>query len=199
MSGQTARIKLTQTLMQTRKKLKPQLLEAAKKKKWNIYRGDTVQVISRRHPEYGKRGKVLAVFRDIDRVVVEGVNLGQRKIPANEETGKPEESFQEVPLSMHYSNVNLIDPVTGLPTRVHRDFLPDGTKVRIAKRSGAVIPRPDREPYTKASREPTVSDTLEEDVWEITYDKDAEIPPWERYEQMHGGESGAGSGFDVEK
>eukprot|EP00562_Extubocellulus_spinifer_P005411 CAMPEP_0178520068 /NCGR_PEP_ID=MMETSP0696-20121128/27194_1 /TAXON_ID=265572 /ORGANISM="Extubocellulus spinifer, Strain CCMP396" /LENGTH=199 /DNA_ID=CAMNT_0020150875 /DNA_START=147 /DNA_END=746 /DNA_ORIENTATION=- len=199
MSGQIARIKLTQTLMQTRKKLKPQLAEAAKKKKWNIYRGDTVQVISRRHPEYGKQGKVLALFRDIDRVVVDGVNLGERKIPANEETGTPE-SRQTVPLSMHYSNVNLVDPVTGLPTRVHRSFLPDGTKVRISKRSGAVIPRPDREPYTKTSRDPTESDTLEGDVWEVTYDKNAEVPPWERYEQMYGGgDEGGVSEFGIQK
>jgi len=73
---------------------------------------------------------------------------------------------------MHYSNVNLVDPVTGLPTRVTRKLLEDGTKVRIAKKSGAIIPRPEilsqrRRPKSMTFTESCTDDA--DDVWEITY------------------------------
>ena len=180
------RVKLQQKLMQVRPKLNPQLAEAARKKKWNIYTGDTVQVVARRHPEFGKQGKILAVQRDTDTVVVDGVNVGPVKIPADEAKGIQERTL-DLPRSLHYSNVNLVDPVTGKPTRIHRQILDDGTKVRVAKRSGAIIPKPERPPYDKNVREPTESCTTEADgVWDITYDKESELPPWERYEQMMG-------------
>ena len=51
-------------------------------------------------------------------------------------------STMMIPASVHYSNVNLIDPTSGLPTRVGKGYLDDGTKVRISKRSGAIIPKP---------------------------------------------------------
>lgn len=57
-------------------KPKPQLREAAKKSQWNIVRGDKVQVIGRNHPERGKQGIVKKILRDLDRVIVDGVNMG---------------------------------------------------------------------------------------------------------------------------
>jgi len=180
------RIKLQQTLMKARPRLTPQLADAARKKRWNIYAGDTVQVVARRHPEYGKQGRVLAVQRDADTVVVDGVNVGPVTVPADEAKGVQEQTL-DLPRSLHYSNVNLVDPVTGKPTRIRRQVLEDGTKVRVAKRSGAIIPRPEREPYDKNQREPTESCTTEADgVWDITYDRDAELNPWDRYDQMAG-------------
>ena len=178
------RIKLQQKLMQKRPKLNMQLVEAAKKTKWNIYKGDTVQVVARRHSEFGKQGRVLAVERSADTVVVAGVNVGPVTVPADEAKNAPERTL-DLPRALHYSNVNLVDPVTGRPTRIHRQVLDDGTKVRVAKRSGAIIPRPEREPYEKNVREPTGSCTTESDgVWDVTYDGNAEMPPWERYEHM---------------
>lgn len=59
--------------------------------------------------------------------------------PSGEDAG----GIFSVEAGVHYSNVNLVDPVTGKPTRIGMRFLEDGTKVRVAKRSGAVIPRPD--------------------------------------------------------
>ena len=134
------RMRLTKILMQPRNKKKPQLIEAAKKTRWNILRGDTVQVIERKHPEFGKQGTVLEVNRKADRLTVKGVNLGVKHIKGNADLGTAGRRIM-TERSMHYSNVNLVDPVTGLPTRVYRKFLEDGTKVRVSKRSGAVIPR----------------------------------------------------------
>ena len=140
MATSLGRMRLTNILMQPRNKKKPQLIEAAKKKSWNIVRGDNVQVVNRKHPEFGKQGTVLEVNRKADRVTVKGVNLGVRHLKGNPDLGTKGRRIMKE-RSMHYSNVNLVDPVTGLPTRVSRKYLEDGTKVRIAKRSGAVIPK----------------------------------------------------------
>ena len=171
----TTRIKLMKQLMKSGqpklKQLKPQIREAQKKTKWNILRGDTVQVIERKHPEYGKQGVVMEVDRKKDRVIVEGLNLGPKRIKGDPERGLKGKTIQKE-RSMHYSNVNLVDPVTGYPTRVFRKYLDDGTKVRVSKKSGAIIPRPDiltvrRRPLSAVVTE---SDTTsDEDVWEVTY------------------------------
>lgn len=80
--------------------------------------------------------------------------------------------------SIHYSNVNLVDPVTGFPTRVNYSFLEDGTKVRISKRSGAIIPKAQYEKKVKTYITSEDSDTLkEEDVWAATYEK--RVSKWE--------------------
>jgi len=151
--------------------IKPQFREAQKKKKWNILRGDRVQVIEKKHPEYGKQGVVLKVDRRRDRVIVEAVNLGMWNIKGKPNLGiKGRSEMKE--RSIHYSNVNLVDPVTGTPSRVQRSFLEDGTKVRVSKKSGAIIPRPE---VLKVRRTPmstvvTESDTMsDKDVWEVTH------------------------------
>jgi large subunit ribosomal protein L24 len=166
MSG---RAKLMKTLYKSRKKLKPQLLEAAKKDKFNIVRGDKVQVIGN-HPEKGKQGIVEKILRDRDRVIVQGINLGPMRIKGNPDRGIMG-GTQQVPRAIHYSNVNLVDPVTGKPTRVAKKILDDGQKVRVAKKSGAIIPKPEILKVRKraVSSIVTESDTLDEDVWEITY------------------------------
>mmetsp|Transcript_3108 Transcript_3108/g.4377 ORF Transcript_3108/g.4377 Transcript_3108/m.4377 type:complete len:178 (-) Transcript_3108:125-658(-) len=171
-----SRMKITRELMksgnQKLKQFKPQILEAQKKTKWNILRGDTVQVTSRIHPEYGKQGVVREVLRSKDRVIVEGVNIAPRRIKGDPDKGTKGKTIQ-TERTIHYSNVNLVDPVTGRPTRVTRKYLDDGTKVRVSKKSGAIIPRPDilalrRRPVDTTTV--TESDTTgDEDVWEITY------------------------------
>lgn len=148
---------------------KPQIREAEKKTKWNILRGDKVQVIGA-HPEKGKQGIVQQVLRDRDRVIVEGVNLGPRRIKGDKERGiKGRTEMKE--RTIHYSKVNLVCPVTNQPTRVFRKYLDDGTKVRVSKKSGAIIPRPE---VLKLRRRPinsivTQDDTLDEDAWAISY------------------------------
>ena len=78
---------------------------------------------------------------------------------------------------MHASDVNLVDPVTGKPTRIKRKVLETGEKVRIAVKSGAIIPRPEiltvrRRPINPAI---TAQCTSEDDAWEITYEH--YVPP----------------------
>mmetsp|Transcript_93739 Transcript_93739/g.268260 ORF Transcript_93739/g.268260 Transcript_93739/m.268260 type:complete len:145 (+) Transcript_93739:119-553(+) len=73
------------------------------------------------------------------------------------------------PASMHYSNVNLVDPVTGEATRVKRAYLEDGTKVRIAKRSGAIIEKPEYKPSRPKNLIAGPKDTPSEDVLAVTY------------------------------
>jgi ribosomal protein L24, bacterial/organelle len=161
-----------QTAFPKRTQIKPQIKEAAKKTKWNILRGDTVQVIDRKHPEFGKQGIVTLVDRKRDRLIVQGINVAPKHIKPNPDLGRPVGRTVERERSLHYSNVNLVDPVTGLPTRVGRKILDDGTKVRVAKRSGAIIPRPEILTQRRRPRNMTVTESCTSDadaVWEITY------------------------------
>ncbi len=113
----------------------------------------------------------MEVNRKADRVRVEGVNLGVHCIKGNPESGqKGMQVMRE--RSIHYSNVNLVDPITNQPTRITKKYLEDGTKVRVAKKSGAIIPRPEmlslrRKPISTTITDKCTSD--EELVWENTY------------------------------
>jgi large subunit ribosomal protein L24 len=164
-------------MRQKRQKLKPTTLHIPKR--WNIVRGDTVQVIDRKHPEYKKQGTVLAVLRDKNRVIVQDLNMGPKRIKGDAEKGLKGQTIM-VERSIHYSNVNLVDPVTGFPTKVIYSFLEDGTKVRISKRSGAIIPKPDilKQKSVRSSITSEDSDTMDEDVvWGSTYEK--RVSKWE--------------------
>lgn len=94
--------------------------------------GDNVVILSGANK--GKQGKVKRLMAEEDRVVVEGVNVVKRSMkPTPNRAGGIIQ--KEAPI--HVSNVALVDPQTGKPTRVkHR--VEDGKKVRVAK-SGAVI------------------------------------------------------------
>ena len=71
------------------------------------------------------------------------------------------------------SNVNLVDPTTNEPTKIRYGFLEDGSTVRISKKSGAIIPKPDRSHLTyinrTKSREAGIYDTRGDLVLEKTY------------------------------
>lgn len=102
--------------------------------KFKIKKGDRVVMTTGR--DKGKSGEVLAVQRDRNRVLVQGVNLVKRH-------QKPSQTAQggiiEKEASVHISNVAHIDPKTDQPTRVGYRLLDDGRKVRFAKGSGEVI------------------------------------------------------------
>ena len=103
-------------------------------KKFNIKKGDMVFVNAGN--DKGRTGKVLEVLRDEDRVIVEGVNMISRHTKPNAKQPQGGILKQEAPI--HMSNLNLIDPKSGKPTRV--GFKVDGDKkVRIAKKSGEEI------------------------------------------------------------
>mmetsp|Transcript_15119 Transcript_15119/g.34970 ORF Transcript_15119/g.34970 Transcript_15119/m.34970 type:complete len:200 (+) Transcript_15119:242-841(+) len=165
------RMKLMQILMRPdRSKLKGYQKQPPPKR-WNIVRGDTVQVIDRRSSDYGKQGTVKEVIRSKMRVVVENVNLHPFRIKGDPERGTKGQTVMKE-RSMHYSNVNLVDPVTGFPTKVTYSFLEDGTKVRVSKRSGAIIPKPDllKTMVNRSSIVSEDSDTAkDEDVWSESF------------------------------
>jgi large subunit ribosomal protein L24 len=106
---------------------------------WKILRGDKVQITSGK--ERGKRGTVLKVYRKEQRVLVEGLNLVKRHTPGQSKDQPGGIVTKEAPV--HLSAVSLLDPVQQVPTKVRWGFLEDGTKVRVANKSGALIPKPD--------------------------------------------------------
>jgi large subunit ribosomal protein L24 len=96
------------------------------------------QVIVRAGKDRGKKGRVLSVMPARNRVVVEGVNLIKRHTRPN-----PQKNIKggivEREASIHASNVMLLDPETSEPTRVGKKVLQDGSRVRIGRKSGAVV------------------------------------------------------------
>jgi large subunit ribosomal protein L24 len=85
----------------------------------------------------GKRGKVVRVLREADKVVVEGVNLVYRHMKPSKRNQQGGRLSKEMPVAV--SNVALIDPATGGPTRVGVRYTADGTKELYAKKSGSTI------------------------------------------------------------
>ena len=106
--------------------------------KLKIRSGDRVKVIRGNHK--GQEGVVLRVEPDKNRVVIEGVNLRKRHKKPNQVN--PEGGIVEFEAPVHVSNVMLIDPSTGEPTRVRAGEGKDGKKARVGVRSGKVIPAP---------------------------------------------------------
>ena len=103
-----------------------------------IRSGDSVVVLTGK--DRGKTGKVRTVLPKEGRVIVEGLNIVKRHTKARG-PGQPGGIIEkEAPL--HISNVAVVDPESGKPTRVGFRFEADGSKVRVARRSGAVIPEP---------------------------------------------------------
>jgi large subunit ribosomal protein L24 len=103
--------------------------------KLHVKKGDKVVVIAGKDKK--KTGTVLAVFPKKQRVIVEGVNIVKRHMRPNPKY--PEGGIIEKEAPIHVSNVQLVDPKTGQPTRIGYKFLEDGRKVRYAKKSGEVI------------------------------------------------------------
>ena len=99
-----------------------------------IRKGDEVIVTSGR--DKGKKGSVLKVLSDQDRVLVQGVHMVKRH---QRQTQTEQGGIVEKEASIHVSNVALLDPDGGEATRIGFRSLEDGRKVRYAKRSGEVI------------------------------------------------------------
>ena len=85
----------------------------------------------------GKTGKVLKVEREKMRAIVEGVNIVTKS--AKPSAKNPQGGFIKVEAPIHISNLSLIDPKSGEATRIAIKVKEDGTKVRIAKKSGEEI------------------------------------------------------------
>jgi large subunit ribosomal protein L24 len=100
----------------------------------HVKKGDKVMVISGK--DKGKTGVILTAFPKQDRVIVEGVNIIKKHMKPNQ--ANPQGGIVTQEAAIHVSNVMLIDPKTGEPTRVGYK-VEDGKKVRVAKKSGEII------------------------------------------------------------
>jgi large subunit ribosomal protein L24 len=100
-----------------------------------IRKGDRVQVLTGR--DKGRQGEVIRVMPAEGRALVQGVNLVKRH-QKPQGMGRPG-GIQEKEAAIHLSNLALLDPKSGKPTRVGFKVLEDGRKVRVAKASGEVL------------------------------------------------------------
>ena len=99
-----------------------------------IKKGDRVIVTAGR--DKGKRGEVRQVMPDDGRAIVAGVNLVRRH---TRQTAQTEGGIISKESTIHLSNLAILDPKTGKPTRVGFKVLDDGRKVRVARSSGDLI------------------------------------------------------------
>jgi large subunit ribosomal protein L24 len=102
-----------------------------------IRKGDRVIVLTGR--DKGKKGEVLRVDPKDGRAVVQGVNVVRRH---TKETAQTQGGIIAREAPIHLSNIAVEDPRDGKPTKVGVKVMQDGSRVRVAKRSGEVIPTP---------------------------------------------------------
>jgi large subunit ribosomal protein L24 len=102
----------------------------------HVAKDDTVIVLSGKYR--GKMGRVLRVYPEDDKIIVEHVNMIKRHTRPNPQKGI-QGGIIEKEGPIHVSKVMVVDPRTGKPTRVGSKRLADGKKVRIARRSGEMI------------------------------------------------------------
>ena len=85
----------------------------------------------------GKTASIVRIFRDENRVLLDGVNVVKRHRRATREGGKGQ--IIEKPMPIHASNVMLVDPKSGKPTRIKIVRGKDGERSRVAIKSGQEI------------------------------------------------------------
>jgi large subunit ribosomal protein L24 len=103
-----------------------------------IKKGDTVQIVTGK--DRGLKGKVIRAIPERNKVVVEGANRVTRHTRVQQSSRGSQAGgiiTQEAPI--HVSNVMIVDPSDGRPTRVGYRINEDGTKVRISRRTGAEL------------------------------------------------------------
>ena len=103
--------------------------------KIHIKKGDIVYVNS--GEDKGKTGKVLEVLVNKNRAIVEGINMVSKSTKPNAKN--PQGGIVKKEASLHISNLNVLDPKTGKPTRIGRKLNAEGKLVRYAKKSGEEI------------------------------------------------------------
>ena len=101
----------------------------------SLRKGDRVKVM--RGNERNKEGTILRVDREKNRVVIEGLNLRKRHMKPSQQN--PEGGIVSFEAPIAASNVMLLDPATGNPTRVRMQRNADGSKDRVAVKSGKVV------------------------------------------------------------
>lgn len=104
-------------------------------KKIHIKKGDSVMVIT--GESKGQKGRVLEVKRDKDRAIVESVNMVSKHTKPN--TKAPQGGILKKEAPIHISNLMLIDPTSGKPTRIGKRLNEKDKLVRYSKKSGEEI------------------------------------------------------------
>lgn len=100
-----------------------------------IKREDTVTVLAGK--DRGKKGKVLRVYPQVEKVLVEGVNVVKKHMRANRDN--PKGGIVEVERPLHMSNVMFICPRCGKQSKIANKILTDGTKKRTCKKCQEVL------------------------------------------------------------
>lgn len=100
-----------------------------------VKKNDTVRVIS--GEDKGKEGRILKVFPDKGRIIVEKVNLIKRHTRPSKSL--PQGGIIEKEAPINATNVMLVCPKTGKPTRVGKQVLSDGSRARVSRKSGDMI------------------------------------------------------------
>ncbi|MDR0749274.1 MAG: 50S ribosomal protein L24 [Tannerellaceae bacterium] len=100
--------------------------------KLHIKKGDIVFVNT--GEDRGKTGRVLEVLVEEQRAIVEGVNMVSKHTKPNAK--RPQGGIEKKEASIHISNLNVVDPKSGKPTRIGRKLNAKGVLVRYSKKSG---------------------------------------------------------------
>ena len=103
--------------------------------KLHIKKNDTVVVLA--GEDKGKTGKVTKVLVDKQRAVVEGINMVSKSQKPSAKN--PQGGIVKMEAPIHISNLNVVDPKTGKPTRIGRRLNDENKLVRYAKKSGEEI------------------------------------------------------------
>jgi len=104
-------------------------------KKLHVKKGDTVIVITGEN--LGSKGRILEIDRKTEKAIVEGVNIIKKHTKPNSK--HPQGGIIEMEAPVHISNLMLVDPKTGKPTRIGRKLNAEGKLVRYSKKSGEEI------------------------------------------------------------
>lgn len=110
----------------------------AERVKLHVAKGDTVRVV--RGDDKGKVGKIIRVHTKTGRVVIEGVNIVKKHRKARR--AEEQSGIIDMPAPLDASNVMLLDPKSGEPTRVRTRVDDEGRKERISVKSGDAFPHP---------------------------------------------------------
>ena len=104
-------------------------------KKLHIKKGDTVILIA--GESKGQKGRILEVDREKERAIVEGINMVSKHTKPNAKAPQGGIIKKEAPV--HISNLMLIDPASGKPTRIGKRLNDKNKVVRYSKKSGEEI------------------------------------------------------------
>lgn len=103
--------------------------------KLHVKKDDTVMVITGK--DKGKKGRIIAAYPRQNRVLIEGINMVKKHAKPSQQN--PQGGILTQEAAIHVSNVMLLDPKSGKPTRIGYKVLENGKKVRVAKKSGEII------------------------------------------------------------